>query len=217
MYNPRHFRSTDRDAIAELVRQHPLGLIISTGADGIVANPLPFLYFPQEGEHGVLRAHQARANPQWQGFAQNSTCLIVFQGEEGYISPSWYASKASTHQVVPTWNYAMVQMHGNVRTTEDPAWLHSQITALTAMQEQRMPQPWQVTDAPADFIERQKRAIVGLEITVTRLDAKWKMSQNRSAADQAGVVQGLREAPAREGAEALARAMERSGRGSCPV
>lgn len=210
MYNPSHFRSTDTKEATDLVRSFPLGLLISTGSQGIQASPLPFLYFPEEGEHGVLRAHLARANPHWKDFEQNSTCLVVFQGEHGYISPSWYASKASTHQVVPTWNYAMVQMHGTVRTTDDPGWLQSQISALTAQQESGMPQPWQVTDAPEEFIERQKRAIVGLEITVTRVEGKWKMSQNRSAADQSGVIAGLRQRPGPEREAALAQAMERS-------
>ncbi len=210
MYNPSHFRCTNHQEITNLIRNFPLGLLISNGQEGIQASPLPFLYFPEEGEHGVLRAHLARANPHWRSFEQASTCLVVFQGEHGYISPSWYASKASTHQVVPTWNYAMVQMHGTVRITDDPDWLQSQISALTAQQESGMQQPWQVTDAPQEFIERQKRAIVGLEITVSRVEGKWKMSQNRSAADQSGVIAGLDQDLGPERNTALARAMEKS-------
>ncbi|ETF00512.1 transcriptional regulator [Advenella kashmirensis W13003] len=209
MYNPSFFRIADPRLIADLIRSYPLGLLISLGPDGVQASPLPFLFFPDEGEHGVLRAHLARANPHWSLFAQDPSCLLVFQGEQGYISPSWYPGKATTHRVVPTWNYAMVQIRGTVRTTDDPAWLHSQISALTRQQESGMPSPWQVSDAPPEFIEQQKRAIVGLEITITHIEGKWKMSQNRNAADQAGVIDGLRNTQATEGSQALADTMSR--------
>lgn len=212
MYNPSHFRVADTQAIANLIRQHPLGLLISQSPDGVQASPIPFLYFPEEGEHGVLRAHMARANPHWKLLAADPACLVVFQGEQGYISPSWYASKATTHQVVPTWNYVMAQMRGTLAATDDADWLQSQISALTRQQETGGPDPWHVTDAPAEFIDRQKRAIIGLEITVTSIEGKWKLSQNRSPADQAGVIENLRNGDGLSGERALAQAMESSGK-----
>lgn len=121
MYNPSHFRVSEPEAISRLVLAHPLGLLISQDAGQVQASPLPFLYFQQEGEHGILRAHLARANRHWMSLVQHPSCLVIFQAEQGYISPSWYATKALTHHVVPTWNYAMVQMRGTVRTTDDPA------------------------------------------------------------------------------------------------
>lgn len=212
MYNPSHFRVTDPEAISDLIRRYPLGLLISASPEGAQASPIPFLYFPEEGKHGVLRAHVARANPHWKLLAADPSCLIVFQGEQGYVSPSWYASKATTHQVVPTWNYVMVQMRGCLTTTDDADWLQSQISALTRMQETGRSAPWQVTDAPADFIDRQKRAIVGLEITVSHIDGKWKLSQNRSPADQAGVIEHLRNDDKSVGNNALAQAMSSSAK-----
>lgn len=212
MYNPSHFRVADPEAISNLIRRHPLGLLISQSPEGVQASPIPFLYFPEEGEHGILRAHMARANPHWKLLTADPTCLVVFQGEQGYISPSWYASKATTHQVVPTWNYVMAQMRGSLTTTDDADWLQSQISALTRMQETGRPDPWQVTDAPADFIDRQKRAIVGLEIKVASIDGKWKLSQNRSPADQSGVIENLRNSNGLSGNHALAQAMQSPGK-----
>ena len=208
MYNPSHFRVDDAEAISSVIRRYPLGLLVSQGPDGVQASPVPFLYFPEEGQHGVLRAHVARANPHGKLLATNDSCLVVFQGEQGYVSPSWYASKATTHQVVPTWNYVMVQMRGTIRTQEGPDWLQSQISALTALQETGRTEPWRVTDAPTDFIDRQKRAIIGLELTVTSIEGKWKLSQNRSPADQAGVIENLRNCLEPSGNIELARAME---------
>jgi transcriptional regulator len=143
-----------------------------------------------DGAHGTLRGHVARANPVWRA-AADTEVLAVFQGPQAYITPSWYPSKAETAKVVPTWNYAVVHMHGRLRITEDSAWLRALVERLTDTHEAARAQRWQVGDAPADYIEMMLRAIVGIEIEVTRLQGKWKVSQNRTAADRGGVAAGL--------------------------
>ena len=190
MYLPASFEETDHARMREWVSQHPLGLLISQGPSGLQASPLPFVW-QQEGERITLLSHMARANPHWSDWVQSSACLVVFQGEQAYVSPSWYPSKAQTHQVVPTWNYAMVQMRGQVKAHTDEAWLHQQVSRMTAHMEQVRTQPWSVQDAPERYVMNQLKAIVGIEIDVTEVRGKWKMSQNRNADDAQGVVSGL--------------------------
>lgn len=190
MYQPPHFREDDPAALAGLVRAHPLGLLVSAGPGGLLANPIPFL-LDDDGAHGTLRAHLARPNPQWRDLAAVEACLCVFQGPQAYVTPSWYATKRETGRVVPTWNYATVQAWGRPRVIEDEGWLRRQIEDLTAAREADRAEPWSVSDAPEAFTAAQIRGIVGIEITVTRIAGKWKMSQNRSEADRAGVVAGL--------------------------
>lgn len=190
MYLPPSFREDRREVQFDLIRSHPLGLLISGGAGGLMANAVPFTAYPDEGA-GVLRVHVARANPQWQELAGVTECLVVFQGPQAYISPTWYPSKAENHQTVPTWNYATVHVWGRPTIHEDTAWLRRQIDDLTAAHEGKRPQPWKVSDAPADYVAAQLKAIVGIEIAVTRIEAKWKMSQNRNEADRRGVIAGL--------------------------
>jgi len=175
----------------DLVRAHPLGLLISSGSQGIVANAIPFLIEAGRSKFGTLRAHMARANGQWRDLTQAPDALVVFQGADHYISPSLYETKRETGKVVPTWNYVMVQARGAARIIEDDAWLAGQIEDLTRTHENVRPAPWAVADAPADFIAAQRRAIVGIEIEIGDLRGKWKASQNRNAADRAGVVAGL--------------------------
>jgi transcriptional regulator len=191
MYQPPHFREDDLDTQHALIRAHPLGLLITAGAGGIVANAVPFLIDRDGAPFGTLRAHVARANPQWQEIGASAEALVVFQGAESYITPSWYRTKAETGKVVPTWNYAVVQARGTARAIEDAAWLRSQIEALTAQQEGRRAEPWHVDDAPAPFVAAQVRAIVGIEIPVRAIEGKWKVSQNRPEADRDGVARGL--------------------------
>ena len=190
MYLPASFEEADPVRIRQWVSQHPLGLLVSHGASGLQASPLPFVW-QQEGDAIRLVTHMARANAHWQDLAQAGECLVVFQGEQAYVSPSWYPSKAETHQVVPTWNYAMVQMRGRVQVQTDAAWLHQQVSGMTDHMEQVRPQPWAVQDAPDVYVANQLKAIVGIEIEVTQMQGKWKMSQNRNASDAQGVVNGL--------------------------
>jgi transcriptional regulator len=191
MYQPPHFRDDTRVAQHALIRTHPLGLLITNGAAGLVANPVPF-QLDETGAYGTLRAHLARANPQWQALADAEECLIVFQGPQGYVTPGWYASKREHGRVVPTWNYATVHAWGRPRVIEDADWLRRQIADLTALREAPRVAPWTVDDAPAPFVAAQLRAIVGIEIPITRIAGKWKMSQNRPEADRAGVIAGMR-------------------------
>jgi transcriptional regulator len=192
MYNPSTFREDRVEVMHELIRAHPLALLVTHGGGGLAASPIPFLVYPDEGANGTLRAHVARANPHWKELAGAAEALVVFQGAAGYVTPSWYATKAATHKVVPTWNYATVHAWGRPAVVDDACWLARQLADLTRLQEQRRPRPWAVADAPADFIAAQMKAIVGIEIPIGRLEGKWKMSQNRDAADRAGVVAGLR-------------------------
>lgn len=194
MYVPASFRETRREVLFGLIRDFPLALLVSHGADGLQASPLPFHLAADEGESGVLRAHMARANPHWRALAGADECLVSFQGPQGYVSPSWYPGKAATHRVVPTWNYATVQVWGRPRVIEDADWLRRQLDELTAAHEQSRTPPWMPADAPADFLAMQMKAIVGLEIPIARIEGKFKLSQNREAADRAGVAAGAADA-----------------------
>ncbi|MER9231832.1 FMN-binding negative transcriptional regulator [Mesorhizobium sp. M0622] len=199
MYQPPHFQETRQDVLHGLIRAHPLGLLVSNGAEGPVANAIPFLLDApsllneEVPPNGRLRAHLARANPQWRLLADNplSPVLVVFQGADAYVTPSWYETKRETGKVVPTWNYAIVQVRGIVTVVEDQDWLAEQISDLTMSQEGNRATPWAVTDAPAPFIQSQIKGIVGLEIEITEISGKWKVSQNRPAADRIGVAEGL--------------------------
>lgn len=191
MYQPPHFREERLEIQHALIRAHPLGLLISPGEDGLLANPVPFLLDAAAAPKGVLRAHLARANRQWQALAAGQPALVVFQGVDTYITPSWYETKKETGKVVPTWNYAIVQVRGPVRVVEDREWLRRQITALTAEHESSRSEPWAVTDAPDDFVEAQLKGIIGIEMTIETIEGKWKVSQNRPLADRIGVTAGL--------------------------
>jgi transcriptional regulator len=193
MYQPPHFREDSRTAQHALIWAYPLGLLITGDLDGLTANPIPFL-LDEAGEHGVLRAHLARANPQWRALAAAEECLVVFQGPQGYVTPDWYASKREHGRVVPTWNYATVHAWGRPQVIEDEGWLRRQIADLTTLREAPRARPWAVTDAPEPFVAAQLRALVGVEIPITRIEGKWKMSQNRPEADRTGVIAGFREA-----------------------
>jgi transcriptional regulator len=191
MYLPKHFEESDPQVLHALIRAHPLGTWVTMHAGELLANHVPFLLDPARGEHGTLVGHVARANPVWQSFSATVPSLVVFQGVESYVTPSWYPSKHQHGKAVPTWNYAVVHARGIPRAIEDKAWLLDLVTRLTDTHEAAMALPWKVTDAPPDFVDRQLEAIVGIEIPITRLTGKWKVSQNRPAADRLGVVAGL--------------------------
>lgn len=192
MYLPPAFREDDLAAQHALIRSHPLGLLVTGGSGGLSASPVPMVLYPDEGELGTLRAHLARANPHWAEVDATAECLVVFQGPEAYVSPSWYATKRETGKVMPTWNYVMVQVRGEARVVEDAEWLRRQVEDLTNAHEGSRPAPWRVGDAPAPFVAAQLRGIVGIEIVIRRIEGKWKASQNRGEADRRGVVEGLR-------------------------
>jgi len=193
MYEPPLHRQDDLAAQHALIRARPLGLLISHGPSGLLANSIPFTLVDDGTRFGMLRCHVARANPQWRDLQTASEVLVVFQGAGSYITPSWYATKRETGKVVPTWNYQMVQARGRPEVIETVEWLRAQIEQLTNEREARREKPWAVGDAPEDFIAQQMRAIVGVEIPVADMRGKWKVSQNRNDADRAGVIEGLSE------------------------
>lgn len=191
MYVPEDFREDRVARLHEMIRQVRLGTLVTLGADGLIASHLPMLIDAEPAPFGRLCGHMARANPQWRTLDPKVEALVVFVGPEAYISPSWYATKRSTGKVVPTWNYVAIHAYGALRFIDDAAATLAHVTRLTESQEISRAQPWQVSDAPADFVAGMVKAVIGFELTITRLEGKWKMSQNRPAEDRAGVVAGL--------------------------
>ncbi|QDG66164.1 FMN-binding negative transcriptional regulator [Pseudarthrobacter sp. NIBRBAC000502772] len=189
MYTPAHFEAGP-DAVQELLTRPGAANLVTMTSGGLLATLLPFVYDPSVGEHGALHTHVARNNPQWSEPAIGESLMIV-QGADAYISPSWYASKAEHGRVVPTWNYSTAHVYGRLIIHDDPAWIAGQVRRLTNANEADFEHPWSVDDAPERYISGQLRAIVGIELVITRIEAKTKLSQNRSAADVAGVVAGL--------------------------
>jgi transcriptional regulator len=194
MYLPKHFEQTERAALVALMRERPLATLVIATPDGPTADLIPLEFVADAGPHGTLRGHVARANPLWRH--AGAQALAVFTGPEAYISPGWYPSKQEHGKVVPTWNYTMVQARGTLRAVDDAQWLRDFVGRLTERHEATQAQPWSVDDAPADYVQQLLRAIVGIEIALTSLVGKWKVSQNRSAAERAGVARGLAPAQA---------------------
>ena len=210
MYEPPLHKNENLPELHALIEERVFGLLISNGAEGLVANSVPFVLDTSASKLGVLKVHLARANPQWRDLEARPDALVVFEGHDHYITPSWYATKRETGKVVPTWNYTMVQARGRAKMM-DETWLSRQIEELTRTMEQRRAEPWAVQDAPADFIAMQRRAIVGIEIEILDIRGKWKVSQNRPAADRAGVITGL-EAMGDEDARAMAAIVRETSR-----
>lgn len=190
MYQPAAFRETRVEVMHALMRAHPFAALVRADNGVPDADHLPLLIDAEPAPFGTLRGHVARANPLWRSHAGRET-LVVFQGPQAYVTPSWYPSKRESGKVVPTWNYAVVHARGPLMVHDDPVWLRDLVSHLTEQQEAPLAQPWGIADAPADYIEQMLRAIVGIEIPITRIEGKWKVSQNRSAADRAGVAAGL--------------------------
>ncbi|GAB3853490.1 FMN-binding negative transcriptional regulator [Nocardioides maradonensis] len=205
MYVPPFNRVADLEEIRAMVAATPAAWLVTTGPDGVpLATLLPVVW---EGDRVI--AHMAKANDHWRAITDDTPALVICPGPDAYVSPSWYAAKAEHGRVVPTWNYTAVHLTGTAVVHQDPAWLLSAVTALTSVHESGRAEPWAVSDAPEAYVEGQLRGIVGLEITVTGVDGKAKLSQNRSAADRAGVVAGLR-AEGDAGSAAVAEAMDQS-------
>ena len=208
MYRPSYFREDRPEVLHALIRTHPFAQLITAGEQGLAANPLPLLIDPEASANGTLRGHLARANDQVAALRAGGQALVIFQGPQAYISPSWYPSKYAAGpghgKVVPTWNSVAVHAWGVPRVVDDAAWLRRLIEELTVSQEQHRPNPWAVGDAPEDFIDTMAKAIVGIEIPIDRIEGKWKASQNRSEPDRRGVAEGLRA----QGAAAMADLVE---------
>ena len=193
MYVPSHFEETRPDVLRRLIHDHSLAALVTLGSDGLNANHIPLELDPEPAPLGTLCGHVARGNPVWRDFSRDVEALAVFQGPQAYISPSWYQTKRETGKVVPTYNYIVVHAYGPMRIIEDRAWLRGLVERLTNRHEAGRAEPWKVTNAPADFVEQMLGAIVGIEIPLTRLRGKWKVSQNRPSVDREGVVRGLSE------------------------
>jgi transcriptional regulator len=191
MYLPRHFAEDHVDVLTELVRQNPLATLVSLGDDGLIATHLPLLWDAEPAPYGTLRGHFARPNPHARITSSPVDALVIFRGPSAYVSPSWLPAKQEHGKVVPTWNYAVVHAYGPLRLIDDAEWLRTLVTRLTDREEAAFAEPWRVTDAPAGFLDGALKGIVGVEVSVSRLEAKWKLSQNRPDADQVGIIAGL--------------------------
>jgi transcriptional regulator len=191
MYNPDAFRETRPEMLEAIIAAHPLATLVTLGSNGLEATHLPLLYYPAEGSLGALRGHVARANPQWQQFSTEAEALAIFSGPQHYVSPAWYPSRREHAKVVPTWNYVVVHARGKLALHPEAEWLLENVSALTEAQEWGIPNPWRVAEAPPDFIGNSLRAIVGIELKLTSLEGKWKVSQNRTMPEREGVIAGL--------------------------
>jgi transcriptional regulator len=194
LYLPVQFEESRTDVLHALMRAHPLAALITLDVSGIVANHVPVETVSAPEPHGLLRGHIARANALWRQYRADTAALAIFQGPQVYISPSLYPSKRESGKVVPTWDYAVVHAHGTLRFIHDTAWLRGLVTRLTDAHEGSRGTPWKIDDAPAGYVDGLLGAIVGFEFSILRLTGKWKVSQNRGAADREGVIAGLRAA-----------------------
>lgn len=203
MYIPSHFEVQDVEALHRLIREHPFGMLVTHGTNGLDANHLPFELDLSGGTNGTLRAHVARANPVWQHAGNGDEVMVVFRAEDGYITPTWYPSKHESHKQVPTWNYRVVHAHGRITIRDEERYVRGVVARLTRAHEASQPAPWKMTDAPADYIDTMLKAIVGIEIDITRLIGKFKLSQNRELRDKLGAAEALKQ----QGDAALGQAM----------
>ncbi len=192
MYVPPHFAEDRLPILHGAMRSAGLATLVTTGPDGLIASPLPLMIDPNAGPYGTLYGHLAKGNPQWRSFDPAVEALAMFMGPDAYITPGWYETKRETGKVVPTWNYVTVHAYGRLSIFQDAAELLAVVTRLTSRHEADRDAPWAPDDAPAQFIQSQLKGIVGFQLPITRLQGKWKMSQNRTPADRAGVVDGLR-------------------------
>lgn len=191
MYNPKHFQESRPEVLGAFMRAHPFATLVSFGGDGLIGTHLPMLWDPEPGPHGTLTGHIARPNSHAKGAREGVESLAIFHGAQAYISPNWYPTKREHGKVVPTWNYVAVHAYGTLRIIDDAEWLRRLVTRLTDLHEGFSAVPWKVTDAPNSFIDQMLKGIVGVELALTRVEGKWKLSQNRPEPDQAGTIAGL--------------------------
>ena len=210
MYNPSHFNIIDSAVLQDLIRQHPLGCLVAQTADGLDANHLPFELLQDEDGQLRLLAHVARANPLWQQLSSGDAVLVIFKAQDGYISPNWYPSKHESHEQVPTWNYQVVHAHGTIQIRDDEKFVRGVVGRLTRTHEGRASDlpgntfaPWKMSDAAAPYLQKMLGAIVGLEISVQRLEGKFKLSQNKLAADRMALAETLYQLDQKDMAQAI--------------
>jgi transcriptional regulator len=207
MYNPTHFALSDPAALHRIIRDHPLGMLVTQTDGGLDANHIPFELDTAIGPHGQLTGHVARANPVWQQCRDGASVMVVFRGAQAYVSPNWYPSKHETHRLVPTWNYEVVHAHGRLAVRDDEAFVRGVVARLTRRHEASEPRPWKMGDSAPDFIDGMLKAIVGLQITIDRLEGKSKLSQNREARDRLAAASTLVE----RGDSELGQRMQQAG------
>ena len=205
MYIPPHFAITDPQVLHSIMREHPLGVLVTSAVGGLDANHIPFEFDPSVGKLGVLTGHVARTNPVWHQCLQGADVMVIFRGDESYISPNWYPSKHETHRQVPTWNYEVVHVYGRLTVRDDEKFMRGVVARLTRTHEAQEPKPWKMGDSAPDYIDGMLKAIVGIEITIERFEGKSKLSQNRESRDLQGAVDKLRE----QGKTSIAQAMEK--------
>jgi transcriptional regulator len=211
VYIPPHFNEERVDVLHQLIREHGLATLVTYGSSGLIASHVPLVLdtstIDAAAPYGTLRGHLSRANQQWRDYSADVPALAIFAGSQHYITPSWYPAKAEHGKVVPTWNYIVVHAYGRLETYDDRESLLANVEALTTQHEASRPEPWKVSDAPASYIDAQLKGIIGISLRIDRLEGKWKVSQNRSAADQASVAAALHEAGT-DTSLAMARTME---------
>ena len=207
MYLPAHFSEPRPEELHRIIRSHPLGVLVTQAGGALDANHIPFEFDPARGPQGTLTAHVARANPLWQQCAGGCDVLVIFRGAQAYISPNWYPSKHEAHRQVPTWNYEVVHAHGRLTVYDDDRYVRGVVARLTRHHESSQPKPWKMGDSPPDYIDTMLRNIVGIEVAVTSLVGKVKLSQNKEVRDRVGAAEGL----AAVGEDELASAMRKAG------
>ena len=207
MYIPAHFLIQNSQDIHTIIQEHPLGALVTLGPQGLDANHIPFEFDPSHGAHGLLTAHVARANPVWQQCQDGADVLVIFRGNESYISPNWYPSKHETHRQVPTWNYEVVHVHGRLTVMDEEKFVRGVVARLTREHEASEPRPWKMGDSPPEYIAQMLKAVVGIQVEIQRIEGKAKLSQNREARDRLNAADTL----LAKGAEALGKAMREAG------
>ncbi len=205
MYTPSHFAETQQEELHRIIAEYPLGVLVTMGPKGLDADHLPFELDLTAGEQGHLLAHVARNNPLWEQCRDGTEVLVVFRAADAYISPNWYPSKHETHRQVPTWNYQVVHVHGKMHIRDDPQFVRGMVARLTRTHEARTgsERPWKMSDAPREYIDQMLTAIVGIDIEITAMTGKSKLSQNKDKRDLIGAVEGLRQQGQQEMAEAM--------------
>jgi transcriptional regulator len=209
MYVPEHFEETRVDELHRLIAEYPLGALVVNGPGGLDANHLPFELHPAAGERGRLTAHVARANPVWKEVKDGDEVLVIFRAADAYISPSWYPSKHETHRQVPTWNYQTVHVHGTIAIRDDEKFVRGVVARLTRTHEARTEpeRPWKMSDSSREYIDQALTAIVGIEIAITKMVGKWKLSQNKEERDRVSAAETL----GRRGERVTSAAMLKAG------
>ncbi|QNP48307.1 FMN-binding negative transcriptional regulator [Diaphorobacter aerolatus] len=205
MYNPAHFAENRPEELQRVIREHPLGILVTQGGEGLDADHLPFEFDPTIGEHGQLIGHVARANPVWQRCPTGTPVMVIFRGAEAYVSPNWYPSKHETHRLVPTWNYEVVHAHGVMTVRDDERFVRRVVALLTRRHEAAEPKPWKMGDSAPELINGLLQNIVGIEIAITSLVGKFKLSQNREPRDIGGAADTLQERGGKNSPNACAR------------